>query len=66
MGRMVLSHKYLAEEAAKLMSEVKHPRVITCHIGSGSSLCAVNDGVCVATSMGLTPLGGVMMGHTYR
>ncbi len=56
------SHKYLAEEAAKLMSEVKHPRVITCHIGSGSSLCAVNDGVCVATSMGLTPLGGVMMG----
>ncbi len=37
-------------------------RIISCHIGSGASLCAIKDGKCVATSMGLTPLGGVMMG----
>jgi acetate kinase len=56
------SHRYLSIEASKLMPEVKHPRIISCHIGSGASLSAIKDGKCVATSMGLTPLGGVMMG----
>ncbi|MFA6942746.1 MAG: acetate kinase [Bacilli bacterium] len=56
------SHKYLGEEAAKLIPEVSHPRVISCHIGSGASITAIRDGKCVATSMGLTPLGGIMMG----
>ena len=56
------SHKYLSEEAAKLFPEIKDPKIISCHIGSGASLCAIKDGKCVATSMGLTPLGGVMMG----
>ena len=56
------SHKYLAQEAEKYLAGVEHPRVITCHIGSGASISAIRDGKCVATSMGLTPLGGIMMG----
>ena len=56
------SHKYLSEEGLKYLSGVKHPRIISCHIGSGASITAIKDGKCVATSMGLTPLGGIMMG----
>ena len=56
------SHKYLAQEAMKYLKGVEHPRVISCHIGSGASITAIKDGKCVATSMGLTPLGGIMMG----
>ena len=56
------SHKYLSEVAVKYIPEVKHPRIISCHIGSGASITAIKDGKCVATSMGLTPLGGIMMG----
>lgn len=53
------SHKYLAEKG-KLFTSGK--KIITCHIGSGASICANYDGKCVSTSMGLTPLAGVMMG----
>lgn len=53
------SHKYLAAEGKKYTSG---KRIITCHIGSGASLCANFDGKCVSTSMGLTPLAGIMMG----
>jgi acetate kinase len=57
------SHNYLAlKGTADFLAGVKHPRIISCHLGSGASLCAIRDGKCVATSMGLTPLGGVMMG----
>ena len=56
------SHKYLSQEALKYLEGVKHPRIISCHIGSGASITAIKDGKCVATSMGLTPLGGIMMG----
>ncbi len=56
------SHKYLAQEGAKYLPGVEHPRIISCHIGSGASITAIKDGKCVATSMGLTPLGGIMMG----
>ena len=56
------SHNYLAQEAQKYLQGIEHPRVISCHIGSGSSITAIKDGKCVATSMGLTPLGGIMMG----
>ena len=56
------SHKYLSEEALKYLKGIEHPRIITCHIGSGASITAIKDGKCVATSMGLTPLGGIMMG----
>lgn len=56
------SHKYLSEEGLKYLPGVAHPRIISCHIGSGASITAIKDGKCVATSMGLTPLGGIMMG----
>ncbi len=56
------SHKYLSQEALKYVKGIAHPRIISCHIGSGSSITAIKDGKCVATSMGLTPLGGIMMG----
>lgn len=56
------SHKYLSEMGLKYLEGVKHPKIISCHIGSGASITAIKDGKCVATSMGLTPLGGIMMG----
>lgn len=56
------SHKYLSIEGAKLIPDAKDKRIVTCHIGSGASISAVRNGKCVATSMGLTPLGGIMMG----
>lgn len=56
------SHKYLSEMGLKYLEGIKHPRIISCHIGSGASITAIKDGACVATSMGLTPLGGIMMG----
>ena len=56
------SHKYLAQEGLKYLEGIEHPRIISCHIGSGASITAIKDGKCVATSMGLTPLGGIMMG----
>ena len=57
------SHNYLAVKAIKdYLGGQKNKKIISCHIGSGASLCAIYDGKCVATSMGLTPLGGVMMG----
>ncbi len=56
------SHQYLFLEAKRLFADNPLKKVITCHIGSGASLCAIKDGKCVATSMGLTPLAGVMMG----
>lgn len=57
------SHNYLAIKGIEdFLKGRKETRIISCHIGSGASLCAIKDGKCVATSMGLTPLGGVMMG----
>ena len=56
------SHNYLAIEGEKYLKDTKDKRIISCHIGSGASITAIKDGKCVATSMGLTPLGGIMMG----
>ncbi|MCQ2794358.1 MAG: acetate kinase [Bacilli bacterium] len=56
------SHNYLALEAKKYLKDIAHPRIISCHLGSGASITAIKDYKCVATSMGLTPLGGIMMG----
>lgn len=53
------SHKFVAEEAAKIIG--KNSKIITCHIGSGASITAVKDGVCIDTSMGMTPLAGIVM-----
>jgi acetate kinase len=55
------SHKYVAQEAAKFLKK-RAPNLITCHLGAGSSLTAVKAGKSVDTSMGMTPLEGVMMG----
>lgn len=57
------SHKYLSEVAIEdYLNGKEHSNIITLHIGSGASCSAVKDGKCIATSMGLTPLAGVMMG----
>ncbi len=57
------SHKYVSKRYAKLVGkDAKDIKLVTCHLGNGSSLCAVDGGKCVDTSMGLTPLAGVMMG----
>ncbi|OQC11347.1 MAG: Acetate kinase [Tenericutes bacterium ADurb.Bin087] len=55
------SHKFIAEEITKI-NKGKPCNLIVCHLGNGASITAVKDGKCVATSMGLTPLGGIMMG----
>ena len=57
------SHEYVAHEAAKLLGKpIEELKLITCHIGNGASITAVDKGRSVDTSMGFTPLGGVMMG----
>ena len=57
------SHRYVSERAAQFLGkDIKDLRIITCHLGNGSSLCAVDHGKSVDTSMGLTPLEGVLMG----
>ncbi len=56
------SHQYLAQKGEQYLNGIAHPKIISCHIGSGASITAIKDGKCVATSMGLTPLGGIMMG----
>jgi len=57
------SHMYVAQETARLCErDIKDMKIITCHLGNGASITAVDGGLSVDTSMGLTPLGGVMMG----
>lgn len=57
------SHRFVSAECAKLMGrDIEDLRIITCHLGNGSSICAVMGGISIDTSMGLTPLSGVMMG----
>jgi len=57
------SHKYVANRAAELMGmKVEDANVIVLHIGNGASICAVKGGKSVDTTMGLTPLAGIMMG----
>lgn len=57
------SHKYVSEYFAKLEGKTpEEVNVITCHLGNGASLAAVQGGKCINTSMGFTPLAGIMMG----
>ena len=57
------SHRYVAGEVAKVMGKpVEELRIINCHLGNGSSLAAIKYGKCVDTTMGFTPLAGVLMG----
>lgn len=58
-----MSHKYVSRKAAEFLG--KDPRdlkMITCHLGAGASLCAIDHGISMDTSMGYTPLDGIMMG----
>ncbi len=54
------SHRYIAMKMKEITGEDK--KIISCHIGNGASLCAIKDGKSMATSMGFTPLAGVIMG----
>jgi len=56
-----LSHSYCASQAAKMIGR-RDSRLVIAHIGNGASVSAVRDGVCVDTSMGFTPMEGLMMG----
>ena len=56
------SHKYVSQRIAELLDkDVKDLKTVVCHLGQGASLCAVNGGKSVDTTMGLTPLGGIPM-----
>lgn len=58
-----ISHQYAAERTAHLMNRpLADLKMITCHLGNGASLCAINGGKSVDTTMGFTPLEGLMMG----
>lgn len=57
------SHKFVSQEAAKYLGKKSEElKIVTCHLGNGSSITAVDGGKCVDTSMGFTPLAGVLMG----
>ena len=55
------SHKYIAESVKKILGRDNF-KLISCHIGNGGSICAIKDMKCIDTSMGFTPLAGIMMG----
>lgn len=57
------SHKYVAERAAKILGKpLEKLRLVTCHLGNGASICAIEYGKSIDTSMGFTPLAGLAMG----
>ena len=55
------SHKYIAAKMSEILGRT-NTKLITCHIGNGASISAIKDGLCVNTSMGLTPNAGLIMG----
>ena len=55
------SHLYVSETMREIMENPEHSKIIVCHLGNGASMSAVLDGKCIDTSMGLTPLQGLMM-----
>ena len=57
------SHRYVSKKAAELIGKnIEDLKIITCHLGNGASICAVENGKSVETSMGFTPLEGIAMG----
>lgn len=57
------SHRYVSQRGAEMIGQNKQDlKIITCHLGNGASLTAINNGVSVDTSMGLTPVEGLIMG----
>lgn len=56
------SHDFVSKRLAEILNKNrKELNIVTCHLGQGASLCAIKDGMCIDTSMGLTPLGGIAM-----
>ena len=56
------SHMYVSQRLAEMLNkDIKDLKIVTCHLGQGSSICAVDGGKSIDTSMGLTPLGGIPM-----
>lgn len=55
-----LSHAYASRRAAELLGSLPH-RMVSCHLGAGASLCAIEDGRSIDTTMGFTPMEGLMM-----
>ena len=55
------SHKYISEETSKILKK-KKLKIISCHLGNGASIAAIDNGKCIDTSMGFTPLEGLVMG----
>ncbi len=60
-GAHGISHLYVSKQVEKITGK-KNLRIVNCHLGQGASLCAIKDGKCVDTTMGLTPLAGIPMG----
>lgn len=57
------SHKFVSEKAAKLANlDIKNSKIVSCHLGNGASICAVKNGESIDTSMGFTPVEGLVMG----
>ncbi len=57
------SHRYVSAEVAKMLGkDIKELKIVSCHLGNGSSICAIQNGKSVDTTMGLTPLDGFLMG----
>ena len=56
------SHRFVSMKANELLGNPEHSKIVTCHLGNGSSISAVMDGKCFDTTMGVTPLEGIMMG----
>lgn len=57
------SHRFVSGELAKLLGkDIKDLKIVSCHLGNGSSICCVKNGISVDTSMGFTPLDGLIMG----
>ena len=58
-----ISHKYVSRRAAKFLGKsVRDLKMVTCHLGAGASICAIDHGISMDTSMGYTPLDGIIMG----
>ena len=57
------SHRYVSQRAAEIIGkDIKDLKIVTCHLGNGASIAAIKEGKCLDTSMGFTPLEGLLMG----
>ena len=58
-----ISHQYCSQRSAQILEQpIESLKIVTCHLGNGCSLAAIEDGICIDTTMGFSPLEGLMMG----